>query len=85
MTWKRSYLKELKPYSNSYITFGDGLKGIIEGIGKLLYSGLPSLDNVLLVEGMTANMISISQLYEVSRLASTNHNVSFPSKIKERL
>jgi hypothetical protein len=32
------------------------------GIGKLQYSGLPKLDDVLLVKGLKANLISISQL-----------------------
>jgi len=32
------------------------------GIGKLTKHGMPRLDNVLLVKGLTANLISISQL-----------------------
>lgn len=27
MTGENNYLKELKPYSNNYVTFGDGLMG----------------------------------------------------------
>jgi len=52
----------VKPYTSSYVTFGDGVKGKILGIGNLIKNGLPRLDNVLLVKGLTANMISISQL-----------------------
>ena len=44
------------------MTFGDGAKGEIKGIGKLNCPGVPNLDNVLLVKGLTANLISISQL-----------------------
>ncbi|MCI54222.1 gag-pol polyprotein, partial [Trifolium medium] len=33
-----------------------------KGVGKLISSGLPKLDNVLLVKRLTANLISISQL-----------------------
>lgn len=62
MTEEKSCLEEIKPYSNAYVTFGDGVKGRIKGIGKLVYLGLPSLENVMLVEGLTANLISISQL-----------------------
>ena len=62
MTGEKSYLEELKPYSKSYVTFGDGVKGRIKSIGKLVYPGLPSLENVMLVEGMTTNLISIIQL-----------------------
>jgi len=32
------------------------------GIGNLIKQGLPRLDDVLLVKGLTANLISISQL-----------------------
>ena len=60
MTGKRSYLEKIKPYSNDYVTFGQSVKGIIKVIRKLVYPGLPSLANVLLVEGLTANMINIS-------------------------
>lgn len=64
MIWEKSYLEELKPQSNSYVTFGDGVKGRIKSIGKLVYHGLHSLENVLLVEGLATNLISISQLYD---------------------
>lgn len=72
MTWEMLYLEELQPYSNSYVTFGDGAKGRIKGICKLVYSGLPSLDNVLLVECLTANLITISQLCDQDLKVSFN-------------
>lgn len=50
MTGETSCLEELKPYSNDYI-FGDGVKDIINGICKLVFPGLPNLENVMLVEG----------------------------------
>ncbi|MCI16681.1 gag-pol polyprotein, partial [Trifolium medium] len=62
MTGVEKNLVDLKSYSTSFVTFGDGAKGEIKGIGKLINSGLPKLDNVLLVKGLTANLISISQL-----------------------
>ncbi|XP_045792093.1 uncharacterized protein LOC123886861 [Trifolium pratense] len=55
-------LANLRSYSTSYVTFGGGAKGEIVGIGKLINKDLPKLDNVLLVKGLTANLISISQL-----------------------
>lgn len=58
----KKILVDTKSYSTSYITFRDGSKGEIKGVGKLDYHGLPSLDDVLYVKGMTANLISISQL-----------------------
>src|ERR1044072_2589334 len=62
MTGMKSYLIGLKAYATSYVTFDDGAKGRIRGIGKLARTGSPTLDEVLLVEGLTANLISISQL-----------------------
>lgn len=62
MSGEKTYLEEIKSYSNSHVTFDDGAKGRINGIGKLVYPSLPSLENVQLVERLTANLISISQL-----------------------
>ena len=61
MTRVDKYLEDVRPYASSYVTFGDGAKGKIMGIG-LINHGMPRLDNVLLVRGLTANLISISQL-----------------------
>ena len=62
MTGSKNLLIDLQPHATSYVTFGDGAKGEIKGIGKLNCPGVPNLDNVLLVKGLTANLISISQL-----------------------
>ncbi|GAU28621.1 hypothetical protein TSUD_55650 [Trifolium subterraneum] len=62
MTSEKKYLNEINPYTTSFVTFGDGAKGEIKGIGNLINKGLPKLNDVLLVKGLTANLISISQL-----------------------
>ncbi|MCH79564.1 gag-protease polyprotein [Trifolium medium] len=62
MTGVERYLTDIESYATSFVTFGDGAKGEIQGIGKLTNNGLPNLDNVLLVKGLTANLISNSQL-----------------------
>lgn len=36
MTGERSYIKELRPYSNSYVTFDDRTSEITKGICKLV-------------------------------------------------
>lgn len=41
--------------------FGDGAKGKVIGKGRLNYPGLPTLKEVILVEGLTAKLINISQ------------------------
>ncbi|CAJ2673932.1 unnamed protein product [Trifolium pratense] len=62
MTGIRKFLVDLKSYSTSFVTCGNGTKGEIVGIGELNSNSLPKLSNVLLVKGLTANLISISQL-----------------------
>jgi len=62
MTGVDKYLENMRPYTSSYVTFGDGAKEKIVGICNLIKHGLPRLVNVLLVKGLTANLISISQL-----------------------
>ncbi|XP_050887267.1 uncharacterized protein LOC127092437 [Lathyrus oleraceus] len=58
----KKFLENIMTYSTGHVTFGDGAKGEIKGVGRLACTGLPNLDNVLLVKGLTANLISISQL-----------------------
>ncbi|WJX33335.1 hypothetical protein P8452_21550 [Trifolium repens] len=62
MTGEEKYLMNVRSYKASFVTFGDGAKGEIIGIGDLINHGQPNLENVLLVKGLTANLISISQL-----------------------
>ncbi|CAJ2662740.1 unnamed protein product [Trifolium pratense] len=62
MTGIEKFLVDLKSYSTSFVTCGNGTKGEIVGIGELNSNSLPKLSNVLLVKGLTANLISISQL-----------------------
>lgn len=62
MTDVKKFLENIKSYYVGYVTFRYGAKGEIKGVGRLACIRLPSLDNVLLVKGMTTNLISISQL-----------------------
>ena len=66
MTSDQTFLSNIKPYSNCHVTFGDGVKAKIIGKGQLNYPGLSCLTEALLVEGLTANLISISQLCDLS-------------------
>ncbi|XP_010556525.1 PREDICTED: uncharacterized protein LOC104825833 [Tarenaya hassleriana] len=51
-----------KSIKGGNVTFGDGRKGKILGKGNMNASGLPTLTDVNVVEGLKANLISISQL-----------------------
>ena len=72
----KNLLIDLRPYSTNHVTFGDGTRCKIEGIGRLIRTGSPFLDDVLLVEGLTANLISDSQLCDQgSSVISVSLNV----------
>ncbi|GAA0144991.1 transmembrane signal receptor [Lithospermum erythrorhizon] len=62
MTGDATSLENIVKYSGREVTFGDRGKGRVIGKGRLCVSGLPKLEDVLLVKGLTANLISISQL-----------------------
>src|ERR1043165_3084374 len=65
MTGIKNLLNDVRPHTTSYVTFGDGAKGEINGVGNLDCPGVPNLNKVLLVKGLTANLISISQLCDM--------------------
>ncbi|XP_022861288.1 uncharacterized protein LOC111381706 [Olea europaea var. sylvestris] len=56
--------------NGSVVTFGDGATAPIQGKGSITIAGLPPIFNVLYVEGLKSNLLSISQIcdadYEVS-------------------
>ncbi|KAG9458411.1 hypothetical protein H6P81_002919 [Aristolochia fimbriata] len=62
MAGSTKFLTNLHKESGGQVTFVDGAKGFVIGKGDLNVKGLPKLKNVLLVDGMKANLISISQL-----------------------
>lgn len=62
MNVENNYLEELNPYPNSYVTFVDGARERIKSICKFFNLGFPCLDDVMLVKGLIANLIKVSQL-----------------------
>ena len=62
---------ELQPKDGDWVTFGGNQKGKIAGVGKIGKHPLPTIDNVLYVEGLKHNLLSISQLCD------SGYNVSF--------
>ncbi|XP_012850949.1 PREDICTED: uncharacterized protein LOC105970659 [Erythranthe guttata] len=62
MTGVKEFLKNYQQITGVAVTFGNGKKGEVLGKGSLNHENLPKLKNVLLVEGLTSNLISISQL-----------------------
>jgi hypothetical protein len=47
------------------ITFGDNSKGKVKGFGKVAISNDNLISNVLLVESLSFNLLSVSQLCEL--------------------
>ncbi|KAI5314659.1 hypothetical protein L3X38_043835 [Prunus dulcis] len=63
MTDEKSYFSEISTKCVSgMVAFGDGRKSKILGKGRIMAIGTPNLDNVLLVENLQANLISVSQV-----------------------
>ena len=64
MTGNKEFLTNQQPCNLESITFSDGGKGIVIGSGLLKVPGMLKLENVLLMNGLKVNLISISQLYD---------------------
>ena len=62
MTGDRSLFKVFESKKGGNVTFGDGRKLQIKGKGIISLPGLPDIANVLYVEGLRVNLLSISQI-----------------------
>ena len=62
MTGDRSLFKVFESKKCVNVTFGDGRKSQIKGKGIISLLGLPDIANVLYVEGLRVNLLSISQI-----------------------
>src|SRR3954469_13736358 len=62
MKGRRSMFQDLVLKSGGEVKFGGDQKGKIIGSGTISMSNSPSITNVLLVEGLAHNLLSISQL-----------------------
>ncbi|CAA0810919.1 Unknown protein, partial [Striga hermonthica] len=62
MTGEPSYLMNIQPSSNGEVTIGDGVSNKVIGTGCLNLGGIPKPTDVLLVDKLKANLLSVSQL-----------------------
>ena len=62
MTEDQSLIKVFKSKKGGNVTFGDGSKSQIKGKGIISPPGLLDIVNVLYVEGLRVNLLSISQI-----------------------
>ncbi|WVZ63057.1 hypothetical protein U9M48_012727 [Paspalum notatum var. saurae] len=63
------------------ITFGDNSKGKVEGLGKIEISSEYSISNVLLVDSLNFNLLSVGQLYDLGFQCLFKPNEVIVSKI----
>ena len=62
MTGDRKWLNNIKKMDGGMVTFGDSNTGRIKGIGEISMDNDVLVKNILFVEGLHHNLISISQL-----------------------
>ncbi|CAM8962365.1 unnamed protein product [Rhodiola kirilowii] len=62
MTGVRENLTNLRPIDGHHVTFGDGQRARVLAKGTLNVGGIPHLEDVYCVDGLKANLLSISQL-----------------------
>lgn len=74
MTGNKSLLTNIQSCSNKSVIFGDSGKGRVREVGTLNVPGMAVLWGVLYVEGLTANLISISQLCDGGMNVSFGRN-----------
>ena len=60
MIGDRSLFKVFEPKKGGNVTIGDGNKSQIKGKGTISLPRLPDITNVLYVEGLRVNLLSIS-------------------------
>ena len=75
MTRNISFFSNFIEFEGGSVTFGDGNVAYVKGKGTISATGIPSLEDVLYVEGLQANLISNSQICD------KEFNVQFSQKI----
>ena len=73
MTDDKTKFTKFIPKNKRFVTYGDNNKGRILGIGQIGKPSSITIDNVLYVEGLKHNLLSISQL------SNKSYNVIFNS------
>ncbi|XP_057771161.1 uncharacterized protein LOC130990971 [Salvia miltiorrhiza] len=70
MTGDAKYLEDIHAVADEEVTFGDGVLAKVIGKGTLNVPGMLKLKNVMLVNGLKANLISISRLCDIKMSVS---------------
>ena len=83
MTGDKSMFASLNPKDGGFVTFGDNSKGKIIGIGNVGKEPSPIIENVLLVDGLKHNLLSISQLCDKGNKVIFDKNMCTIENIKD--
>ena len=75
MTRNKEFFENLILKDGGWVTFGDGTKKQVLGKGTIRIPGLPKLRNTLYVDGLQANLISITHLCEIFKEVSFNKDM----------
>ena len=75
MTGNKEFFVSLDLKDGGWVTFGDGTKKQVLGKGTICIPGLPKLRNTLYVDGLQANLISITHLCEIFKEVSFNKDM----------
>ena len=70
-----SKLIHISPKNNEHVTYGGNNKGKIVGVGKIGTNPSTSTENVLLIDGLKHNLLSIYQLCEKDLLISFDSHI----------
>jgi hypothetical protein len=64
MTGSKEMVKELRTSSSTagYVTYGDSSRSKVLGLGKVVVSHNVTVEDVMLVESLSYNLLSIAQL-----------------------
>ena len=71
MTRDKTFFTSLEDYNGGIVAFGDRSLAHVKGKGSIYVLSCPRLDGVMYVDGLTENLLSISQIYD------KDHRVNF--------
>ena len=76
ITRDRRLLTEVTEHSGPRITFGDNSRGKTVGKSKIIHGNIV-INDVLLVEGLCYNLISISQMCDIGHIVEFQRDVCY--------
>ena len=80
MTGDSKLFSKLEKKNGGNVTFGDNAKGKVVGIGTISKDSSTCIDNVLLVDGLKHNLLSVSQLCDNGYKVIFDTNIYLVSK-----